>query len=397
MFGEVILAVDDLPENLMTIKLGLRRYNYNLVTAKSGDRALEIIDEVRPDIILMDIQMPGRDGFQTAVEIKEQEEYKDVPIIFLSALRDVENIVRCFESGGVDYISKPFRQQELLARIETHLKIRRLQRRLASEHDKMNTILGNILPESYVTKLKSGQRPHSEKFNDVVVFFTDFKNFTGISNDIGAEASIDHLNRLFFAFDEIVSHFGVERVKTIGDGYFAVAGINTPSTDAPIRSVCAMLKMQEFLREYNRIDSTINWQLRVGAHIGTVIAGIVGYQKIAFDVWGSPVNTAARLQSVADTTGIVISDELMNKVAAEVTLNRTETHKLHNMGDHQINFVTGLSEGCRKEILDDFNKLNVESLFGIYSRESDLLGKLFPNEFNGSDTGSNEENSNSLE
>jgi class 3 adenylate cyclase len=381
MLGEVILAVDDLPENLMTIKLGLRRYNYNLVTAKSGDRALEILDETRPEIILMDIQMPGRDGFQTAIEIKERPEYKDVPIIFLSALRDVENIVRCFESGGVDYISKPFRQQELIARIETHLKIRRLQRRLASEHDKMNTILGNVLPESYVNKLKTGQRPPSETFHDVVVFFTDFKNFTGISNDIGAEASIDNLNRIFFAFDEIVSHFGVERVKTIGDGYFAVAGINTPNKDAAIRSVCAMLKMQEFLRAYNHIDASIDWQLRVGAHIGTVIAGIVGYQKIAFDVWGSPVNTAARLQSVADTTGIVISDELMRRVASEVTLNRTETHTLHNMGNHQINFVTGLSEGCRKEILDDFNAFDVESLFGIYSRESDLLGKLFPKGF----------------
>ena len=145
---------------------------------------------------------------------------QDVPVIFLSAMRDVENIVRCFDSGGVDYISKPFRQQELIARIETHLKIKRLKEQVDRERDRMKAILGNILPGSYINELTDGKRPGSQLFENVVVMFTDFKNFTGLSEKLGPEASIEHLNRLFFAFDEIIDYFGLERIKNTGRWLF---------------------------------------------------------------------------------------------------------------------------------------------------------------------------------
>lgn len=378
MDGETILAVDDLPENLMTLKLGLRKFNFDFHTARSGDIALEMLATLKPDLILMDIQMPGKDGFETAQIIKQMPGLEDVPIIFLSALRDLQNIVRCFESGGVDYISKPFRNQELVARIGTHLKIRRLQQNLETERSKMHTILSNILPESYVNKLKEGQRPQTEIFKDAVLIFTDFKNFTGISRDLGPETSINHLNRIFFAFDEIISHFGLERVKTLGDGYFAVAGINTNGLDASIRSVSAMLKMQEFIHFYNIKYPEIDWKLRIGAHVGEVIAGIVGYQKIAFDVWGSPVNIASRLQNVADTDGIVLSDEMYTMVKESVVIERSESRPLHNLGDHTLHFIYDLSDGCPETIRSSFENLKVESLYYTYSEDTDIIKKLFP-------------------
>jgi len=185
MAGEIILAVDDLPQNLMTIKLGLRKFDYTFHSASNGDEALELLQTLRPDVILMDIQMPHRDGFSTVQELKKMPEMQDVPVIFLSAMRDVENIVRCFDSGGVDYISKPFRQQELIARIETHLKIKRLKEQVDRERDRMKAILGNILPGSYINELTDGKRPGSQLFENVVVMFTDFKNFTGLSEKLG--------------------------------------------------------------------------------------------------------------------------------------------------------------------------------------------------------------------
>lgn len=377
MAGEIILAVDDLPQNLMTIKLGLRKFNYEFHSAGDGNQALEMLKTLRPDIILMDIQMPHRDGFSTTVALKEMPGMQDVPVIFLSAMKDVQYIVRCFESGGVDYISKPFRQPELVARIETHLKIRRLKQQVDAERNKMKAILGNILPETYIQELSDGRRPAPQLYQDVVVIFADFKNFTGMSARLGPEKSIEHLNRLFFAFDEIIHSFGLERIKTIGDGYFAVSGINTHVTDGPIRSVAAMLKMQEFSAYYNALNPDAEWKLRVGAHIGPVIAGVVGFQKIAFDVWGSTVNLAARLQSVAPTNGIILSNEMLAKVQNMVSVKETNHVQLHHVGETTVHHVTGFEDACPNEVKGIYQLIDVAPLHAGYNENEDLFTRIF--------------------
>ncbi|MCC5926606.1 MAG: response regulator [Bacteroidetes bacterium] len=377
MAGEIILAVDDLPQNLMTIKLGLRKFDYEIHTATNGDEALELLKTIIPDVILMDIQMPYRDGFSTTIALKEMPHMEDVPVIFLSAMKDVQSIVRCFEAGGVDYISKPFRQPELIARIETHLKIRRLKQEVDAERNKMKSILGNILPENYIQELSDGKRPTPQYYEDVVVIFADFKNFTGLSEKIGPVDSIEHLNRIFFAFDEIIGAFGLERIKTIGDGYFAVSGINTNELNGPLRSVSAMLKMQEFTTYYNNKHPNVEWKLRVGAHCGPIIAGVVGFQKIAFDVWGSTVNVAARLQSVAPTTGAVISDEMKNMVADHVRIDKTLQSDLHHVGETTVHYIAAINENCPTLIKDIYERLNVEQIYSKYDEDEDIFSRIF--------------------
>ncbi len=373
-----ILAVDDLAENLMMLRMTLRKLNYNLLFASSGNEALEMLKTQAPDLILMDIQMPGLNGFETTVEIKKMPRFKDTPVLFLSALKDVQNIVNCYEAGGVDYISKPFRAPELIARIETHLKISILQKQLEKEHEKMSIILGNVLPESYVRQLRSGIRPQTESFDEIVVLFTDFKNFTGISRDLGPTESIQHLNHIFFAFDEIVSAFQLERVKTLGDGYFAIAGINTPLEGAKLRVVAALLKMQEFMKYYNSKVTNSSWDLRVGAHSGPAIAGIVGYQKIAFDVWGNVVNIASRLQSVADTAGVLISEEMYAEVKPYVNCSRTETKSLHRLGEVPVYYIDSLTpEGVKN--LGGIGLEDVEKIHDEYNETQGFIAKLFGN------------------
>lgn len=379
MAREIILAVDDLPQNLMTIKLGLRKFDFELHTANDGLEALEMLKTLRPDIILMDIQMPKKDGFSTAEDIQKDPNLADVPIIFLSAMRDVDSIVRCFDSGGVDYISKPFRQQELIARIETHLKIRRLKQQVDRERDKMKAILGNMLPESYIQQISNGKRPTPQYFDNVTVVFADFKNFTELSQRIGPKTSIDHLNQIFFGFDEIVSEFGLERIKTIGDGYFAVSGINTNGVDGPLRTIATMLKMQEFARFYDEEHPDTGWHLRIGAHHGPVIAGVVGFQKIAFDVWGSTVNVAARFQSVAPTKGIVISSELLALVGEYVAVDSTSSHILHHVGETNVHHIVHLTDTFPEHFLQQYNNLDVRSLFEKYDESDDIFSRIFPN------------------
>lgn len=134
---DLIFAVDDLPENLQMLKLALRNSPFELVTATSGEDALEWLRTHTPDLILMDIQMPGMDGYETTIELKKDPRLAAIPVVFISEITDQNAIVKCFEAGAVDYVSKPFKRQELIARIATHLEIKHLQERIQSERAKI--------------------------------------------------------------------------------------------------------------------------------------------------------------------------------------------------------------------------------------------------------------------
>ena len=125
-----ILAVDDTLANLDVIDETLSDAGYSVAAAIDGERALKRLENYKPDLILLDIQMPGIDGFETCHQIKANPETAEIPIIFMTAFSDVASKVKGFSLGGVDYITKPFHQQEMLARVDTHLRLRQLNQRL---------------------------------------------------------------------------------------------------------------------------------------------------------------------------------------------------------------------------------------------------------------------------
>jgi PleD family two-component response regulator len=119
---KTILIIDDLETNI-NILIELLEDKYDLLASLSGEEALEIVEEERVDLILLDIMMPGLDGFEVCERLKSNEKTKDIPIIFITAKTDEESIEKAYEIGGVDYISKPFRAREVLSRINTHLSL----------------------------------------------------------------------------------------------------------------------------------------------------------------------------------------------------------------------------------------------------------------------------------
>jgi two-component system sensor histidine kinase/response regulator len=123
-----VLIVDDAPRNLQVLVNILREQDCKISVATSGRKALEIIEHFQPDLILLDIMMPQMDGFQVCKILKDSPKTKDIPIIFLTARTETENIVKGFDLGAVDYITKPFNRAELLARIKTHLGLRKAQK-----------------------------------------------------------------------------------------------------------------------------------------------------------------------------------------------------------------------------------------------------------------------------
>lgn len=129
----LILIVDDMPSNLDVISEALSDAGFDVAIATSGERALQQIERRPPDLILLDVMMPGIDGFMTCQKIKANPNTEDIPIIFMTALSDIDNKVRALELGAVDYVTKPFHEQEVLARVKTHLQLYNLTRSLESQ------------------------------------------------------------------------------------------------------------------------------------------------------------------------------------------------------------------------------------------------------------------------
>jgi PleD family two-component response regulator len=139
-----ILVVDDNPDNLRLLAGILDEHQYKIRLAPSGERALATIGKEAPDLILLDIMMPNMDGFEVCRQLKADQGTTGIPIIFISALDEILDKVKAFSMGGVDYITKPFKSQEVLARVKTHLTLRRLQRNLEKKNEQLRQALDEI-------------------------------------------------------------------------------------------------------------------------------------------------------------------------------------------------------------------------------------------------------------
>ena len=139
-----ILIVDDTPENLKVLRSILMQQSYRVRVAINGQMAINSVAESLPDLILLDIRMPGIDGFEVCRRLKADALFQQIPVIFLSASDDLDDKIRAFSSGGVDYVTKPFQVEEVLARVTMHLKTRELQKALEEKNADLETALASI-------------------------------------------------------------------------------------------------------------------------------------------------------------------------------------------------------------------------------------------------------------
>jgi adenylate cyclase len=196
-----ILIIDDAPANIQTLSSILKERGYNINIATNGRQGLEVLERIRPDLILLDIMMPEMDGFETCQRIKASTAWREIPIVFLTAKTDTADIVRAFELGAVDYVAKPFNAHELLARVNTHLTLDHL-------HRENERLLLNVLPASIANKLKQQVGIIADRFDDVSVLFADIVGFTPLSARLSPTELIESLNRVFSGFDELADRLG---------------------------------------------------------------------------------------------------------------------------------------------------------------------------------------------
>ncbi|MDM8552300.1 response regulator [Desulfobacterales bacterium HSG2] len=178
MEGSTILIVDDNPENLGVLFEYLSKAGFNVLVAQSGEDALELVRENMPGIILLDILMPGIDGFETCRRLKANRETKDIPVLFVSSLSDTVDKVRGFDVGGVDYVTKPFKQEEVLARITTHLSLYNLRKALEEKNVRLQQeILERNRAETALRKSEKKYRTLVEAADDAILLLdTEFRH-----------------------------------------------------------------------------------------------------------------------------------------------------------------------------------------------------------------------------
>ena len=145
-------------------------------------------------------------------------------------------------------------------------------------------------------RLKLGQATIADSFSEVTVLFADIVDFTSLSARISPEQLVNMLNQVFSAFDQLAEKYGLEKIKTIGDAYMVVSGLNGPNPDRPEAAAAMALDMQAELHRLSEITG-IDLKVRIGIDSGPVVAGVIGTKKFIYDLWGDTVNTASRMES----------------------------------------------------------------------------------------------------
>lgn len=325
-----ILIIDDAPANIQTLSTILKERGYNINIATNGRQGLEVLERIRPDLILLDIMMPEMDGFETCRRIKASTAWREIPIIFLTAKTDTADIVRGFELGAVDYVAKPFNAHELLARVNTHLTLDYL-------HRENERLLLNVLPASIANKLKQQVGIIAERFDDASVLFADIVGFTPLSARLSPTELIESLNRVFSGFDELADHHKLEKIKTIGDGYMVAGGLIEQNADHLAAMATMAMAMHENVRKLNSEFGGLS--LRIGLQVGSVIAGVIGIRKFIYDVWGDTVNTASRLESHGAPGRTHVSEMVFERLQGRFAFEARGTIELKGRGPMNTYFL----------------------------------------------------------
>ena len=301
-----ILIVDDKPANLKLLSGMLKEQHYKIRAAVSGKLALEAANSAPPDLILLDINMPEMDGYQVCRRFKEDEKLKDIPVIFLSALSETTDKVSAFEAGGVDYITKPFRIEEVRARVETHLTLKAAKEYLKEKNRFLEYTFSRFVSPDVLEELKKKPVDDFLKMErrEVTVLFADLRGFTSLAGQISPEELQETINSALEGMAGCVQEAGGMIDKFLGDGLMAVFGAPLRQEDHAWRALNAAAGMQRthsLWMARRAAQGKPARPLGIGLAAGPVVVGNYGTpNRMEYTALGQAVNLASRLCGAAE-------------------------------------------------------------------------------------------------
>ena len=219
----------------------------------------------------------------------------------------------------------------------------RQRNRISKEKKRSEELLLNILPSEVAEELKVKGSADAKEFDTVTVMFTDFKNFTAMSEKLSAQELVNEINYCYSSFDRIIGKYGIEKIKTIGDSYMCAGGLPSPNALNAETTVSAALEICRFMldeKAKREKEGRPFFEIRIGCHTGPVVAGIVGIKKFAYDIWGDTVNIASRMESSGETGKVNISGATYELVKEKFKCEHRGKVMAKNKGEVDMFFVS---------------------------------------------------------
>jgi len=326
----LILAVDDESANRALLTKLLRSHAYDVLEARDGEAALAAAVEHRPDLVCLDVMMPGLDGIQVCQRLRSDTQNAGLAVLMLTALDRPDDIKRGLEAGANDFLSKPFNAVELSARIRSLLRTKALYDRLADLLGRYasDTVAAEVLRNPFAVEL-GGERCQ------VSILFVDIRGYVSLTERHTPEQALDLLNRYLAIVTDAVESHGGTVADLLGDGVQAFFGAPITHVDDAQRAVRAALDMQSVVTRLE-IPSMPGVRLQTGIGItsGEVIAGNVGSERrMHYGVVGEPVNVAARLQAAAGPGQILVDEHTHQETQRLVLSQNLGSLRLAGKGD----------------------------------------------------------------
>jgi adenylate cyclase len=317
-----LLVVDDNRVNRLLVARTLEQLGHRVVFAENGRQALEALRQRPPDLVLLDIEMPEMNGYETLEALRADPKLRDIPVVMMSSVEEVDSVARCIEMGAEDYLFKPVNAVLLRARVASSLEKKRLRDQQRELFRKFAT--PEVAEELLATGLALGG-----KQVEATVMFSDIRAFTGLAESLPPAETIDLLNSYYtLMFDAIGGQGGIVN-QILGDGLMALFGAPLPHADHAERAVRAALEMLELVAGFDREQAARGKpEIRIGVGIasGQVIAGYTGTERrVTYTCVGDTVNLAAHLEAHTKVLGrpILIEERTRSGLSGAI---RIEDH-----------------------------------------------------------------------
>jgi DNA-binding response OmpR family regulator len=334
-----ILIVDDEPFNVDYLEQELQDLGYETVSAGNGQDALEKVATAAPDLILLDIMMPIMDGFSVCRILKDNDDTRLIPIVIMTALDGIDDRIKGIEAGADDFLTKPVNQRELVARIQTALKLKHTVDRKISELRRLKDHFARFVPDA-VKRLvaENPEAPELAKREcDVSVLFLDISGYTRLSEQLPPDTLNSLVERYFSTFLDHIHEAGGDINETAGDGFMAIfqeADVHRHTIKAA-ETALSLLAATDALNRDNRAQPLA---IHMGLNSGVALVGSTRFEGLRGTRWtftasGPVTNLAARLASIADAGQVLVGPQTAHRLGHRYRLQRLGRELLKNIAE----------------------------------------------------------------
>ncbi len=320
----IILVVDDQPQNIELLEAYLIPLGYEIVTAANGEDALGKLSISEIDLILLDVMMPGMNGYEVCRKIKKVPRTTFLPIVMLTALDSINAKIAGLEAGADDFLNKPFQKIELIARINNLLKLKFLHDEVELRNQLISSMLHRYVNRLVIEQILANPEKYLELGGDrkvVAAFFCDIRGFTSLAENMKASELVHLLNNIYKELTGIVFKNQGTFDKYMGDSIMAFWGAPTDIENETLWAVRAAFEMQRAFEELKQSWPPELKQLGIGIGInyGEVVAGNIGTEEaMAYTIIGDVVNTAQRVESTAASGQVLITKNALSRLEGKI-------------------------------------------------------------------------------